>query len=459
MEVIICGAGALGYNIARYLVKENNNVTIIDKDPSLVAKINENLDCRGVVGYASAPSTWEKIGVDRADMVIAVTRNDEINIMACKVAHYLFRVSTKIARIREQSYLKQKSEVLFKDSGTSIIDLIVSPEKELAKAILRRVHAPGATDIVPLNTPNVSLVGGIVAENSPILKDSVERIFASHMALSSNIMAIMHKDSVQAPDPKGVLSAGEEVYFVCPSDKVLDTLALFGHEQHDAHNVLIIGGGNVGADVADALSDDCKVTLIENNVVAARKLAERLPHSVVIQGDALKPEVLIDAAVHQKHLCVCVSDNDEVNLISSMYAVESGVDRTICLLNNPHYSNLARKFGVSTTVYPMEIIGSIILQKVRNSSAVKSLYSLQENRAEIVEMEVSHNAKVVGMKLGDLKMFRGTYIGMIMREGDEKKVELIPYKKELQLCAGDKVVMLVSPSNIERIVQMFKDNT
>ncbi len=461
MEVVICGAGSLGYNIARYLIEENNNVTVVDTDPSLIAKINENLDCRGIVGHASAPSTWEKIG-SGADLAIAVTRDDEVNMMACKVAHHLFHIPKKIARIREQSYLNPKWRALFDDSNLPI-DLIISPEKEVAKAIMRRVYAPGATDIVPLHTPNVSLVGCIVADDSPMLQDTIERVVAAHEHLAISIMAIVHTDSVQVPQPNGVLKCGDEVYFVCPDDNILDALALFGHEQRTARDVLIIGGGNVGGYLAEDLSDDCKITVVESDPMVARKLAEKLPRSVVIQGDALKPEVLSDATVHQKHICISVSSNDEVNLISSLHASEAGVDRTICLLNNAYYETLARKVGISVTVHPMEVTGSIVLQSTRHG-AVKNLYSLQENTAEIVEMEVSANAQVVGTKLRDLKMFRGSYIGMVIRKHNDSNKgngdgRMILPNDSLKLHGHDRIIMLISPRNINRIIQMFTDDT
>ena len=459
MEVIICGAGILGYNIAKYLILENNNVTVIDTDSALIAKINDELDCRGVVGHASAPYTWEKIGADGADVMIAVTRDDEVNMIACKVAHELFNVPKKIARIREQSYLNPKWRGALFNNKSVPIDLYISPEREVANAIIRRIHAPGATDIVPLNTANVSLVGVVVEDNSPILENAVERVLSSYENLPLNIMAVVEKDGVSPPDLGGVLTAGDEVYFVCQNDKILDALALFGHEDAPARNVIILGGGFVGSYLAEDLSEECKVTIVEHNPMTARKLAERMPRNVVIHGDALQPEVLQDGAIHQKDICIAVTNSDEVNLISSMCAHESGVGSTICLLKTVNYSSVARKGGVDITVHPMEIIGSRILQSIRHG-AVKNLYSLQENSAEIVEMEIAKNAQVVGMHLGDVKMPRGTFVGMVIpKQSSADCPTLIVPHDNLILNGQDRVVMLVSPSNINRIVQMFTNDT
>lgn len=457
MDVIICGAGLLGYNTARYLIKESHNVTVVDKDPALIANINDTLDCRGIVGHASAPSTWEKIGGNGADLVIAVTRDDEVNMIACKIAHYMFQVPKKIARIREQSYLSAKWRALFDDDNIPI-DVIISPEIEVADAIKRCVYASGARDIVPLHASGFSLVGVHIKDGAPILEDSIERGLAilEKDDVYMNVLAVINDEVVSAPHMQEALHAGQEVYFVCRDDKILESLALCGHEYTEPNSVLIIGGGNVGLALAEDLVDTMKVTVIDANRICARRVAERLPNSVVIHGDALRTDILQDAGLGQQDICISVTDNDEINMITAMRASDATVINTIALLKNADYIGLAHRNGVDVTVNPMEITGSKILATTRHG-AVKTLYSLQENIMELLEIEIMPEASAIGLTLKDLKMPKGAFVGAIIRPQDQDNQSyhmLFPSDFSV-LKEKDRVMMLASTSHIGKIIAMF----
>ena len=318
MKVIVCGAGQVGYAIARHLAGEQNDITVLDQDPVLVQRVNDTLDVQGMLGHASSPSVLEQAGAAEADMIIAVTYADEVNMVACQVAHSLFKVPTRIARVRNQSYLLPIWRDLFSREHMPI-DVIISPEREVARAIGRRLQVPGALDVVPMADGKVRVVGVRCDDTTPIINTPLRQLTSLFTDLAIVIVGILRNDRAIVPKPEDQMLAGDEVYFVCDSTHLSRALASFGHEEPEARSVVIAGGGNIGLTLAQEIERDhpgvnCKV--IEFSRERARFVAQALNRTMVLNGDVLDPEILDEANISKTETFVAVSNDDEVNMSS-----------------------------------------------------------------------------------------------------------------------------------------------
>jgi len=340
MKVIICGAGQVGANIARYLATENNNVTVIDQSPELIQKLSDQLDVQAIVGHASLPPVLEQAGGAAADMVIAVTQSDEVNMVACQVAHSLFSVPTKIARVRNQAYLQPLWADLYSRENMPI-DVIISPEIEVAKAIARRLQVPGAFDMIPFADGLVRLIGVICTEECPIIHTPLRQLTGLFPDLNIEVMAIVRGDRPIIPDANDQMLPGDEVYFVAETSHVARAMAAFGHEEPEARRVAIIGGGNIGlvlAEQIEASHPGLSVRIIEGNRDRAEQIARQLARTTVLYGDGLDPELLEEANISSTEVVVAVTNDDEANILASLLAKRYGAQRAITLINKTTYN-------------------------------------------------------------------------------------------------------------------------
>src|SRR5512134_665975 len=254
MKVVICGAGQVGANIAKYLAHEGNDVTIVDIDPHLVRDITDQLDVQGVAGHASHPTVLEQAGLRDADLLIAVTQSDEVNMTACMVAHAVFDVPTKIARIREQSYLQSKWSNIFSSDHLGI-DAVISPEIEVAEAIHRRLEVPGAFDAVTLADGLVTLVGVKCGANCPVINTPLRHLTTLFPDLHATVVGIVRGDQKIVPDDAESMSVGDDVYFVAETAHLKRALSAFGHEEQEARRLIIVGGGNIGLQLSELIQE------------------------------------------------------------------------------------------------------------------------------------------------------------------------------------------------------------
>jgi trk system potassium uptake protein TrkA len=291
MKVIICGAGQVGTTLARQLASEDNDVIVIDQSADLIRKLDDSLDVRGIVGYASRPEVLELAGAAEADMLIAATLSDEVNMVACTVAHVLFKVKTKIARVRDQSYSAQRWSALFGEGGLPI-DVTISPELEVARAIMRRLHAPGATEMISLADGKVRLVGVRLSENSPVINTPLRQLTALFPDLNISVVGVLRGGRPFVPTDQDQLYARDEVFFVAETSHVPRAMAAVGQDVPESHRVIIVGGGNVGRRLARIIEEDerdISAKVIELSPTRAENIAQRLPRTTVLQGDALDP--------------------------------------------------------------------------------------------------------------------------------------------------------------------------
>ena len=451
MKVVICGAGQVGTSIAQHLASENNDVTVIDQDAVLVRKIGETLDVRSIQGLASQPNILQQAGAREADMLIAVTFSDEVNMVACQVGHSLFDIPTKIARIRQQEYLKPIWGDLYSRDNMPI-DVIISPEREVARAIGRRLQVPGAFDVVPMGDGRIRVVGVRCDDDCPVINTPMRQLTQLFPDLNIVVVGIIRNDKGIVPKSNDQMLAGDHVYFVCDAEHLGRAMASFGHEEAEGRSVIIAGGGNIGLTLAEEIELDhagVRAKVIEFDKERAKYVAQSLDHTMVLHGDALDPEILEEANVSQTETYVAVSNDDEVNIIGSLLAKRAGAKRTVALINKNSYGPLTTTLGIDAVVNPRVITVSSILQHVRRGR-IRGIYSVREDFGEVIEAEALETSPLVGKPLRDAKLPGGVIIGAVLRDG----MVIVPRGGTI-INAHDRVVLFATYEAVKKVEKLF----
>ncbi|MDX1580161.1 MAG: Trk system potassium transporter TrkA [Alphaproteobacteria bacterium] len=451
MKVIICGAGQVGSSIAKHLADEHNDVTVIDWSAQLIDRLGTSLDVQGIVGYASHPDILERAGAANADLIIAATQSDEVNMTACQVAHSLFNLPTKIARIRTQAYIEPMWSDLFSQDHIPI-DVIISPEREVADAVFRRLQVPGAFDTIPFASDRVRVMGITIDADCPVVDTPLSQLTELFPDLNARVIGITRGERTIVPTSRDQILVGDGVYLISDTEHSERALAAFGHEEPEAHRVIIIGGGNVGLFLAQSLEKRAKsmnVKIIEANPTRAEEIANLLDKTVVLHGDALDTDILREANVDIADTVVAVANDDEVNILASLLAKKEGCSRSITLINNPAYQPLMSTLGVDVYIDPRATTVSTILQHIRRGR-IRGLHSLSNAGAEIIEAEALETSNIVGQRIRDLNLPGGIIFGAIVRE----KEVIIP-RGDTEVKAHDHVVIFASAERIRKVEQLF----
>ncbi len=451
MKVIVCGAGQVGFSIARQLAQEDHDVTVIDQSEELVRRVGEALDVKAMTGFASRPDVLQTAGAGDSDMIIAVTYADEVNMVACQVAHSLFNVPTKIARVREQSYLDPIWADLFSRDHMPI-DVIISPEIEVARAISRRLNVPGSTDTIPLAGGRVQAIAVRLNPDCPILDKPLRQLTGLFPDLAIVVVAIIRDSATIVPTADDRLAAGDEVYFVADSDHVARALAAFGHEEQRARRIVIAGGGHIGLFFAQLVEKEHRAVsakLIERDRDRAAMIAEHLSRTVVLHGDTLDPEILEEANVSATEAFVAVTNDDETNVLGSLQAKRFGSKRVITLVNNVNYTPLVTSLGIDVAVNPRAITVSTILQHVRRGR-IRAVHALREGSGEIVEVEVLETSGLVGQAIRAADLPARVIIGAILRDG-----EVVIPRGDTVIRAKDRVILFAAAELVKEVEKLF----
>ena len=453
MKVIICGAGQVGYGIAERLAAEKNDVSVIDTAPELIRSIRDSLDVRGFVGHGAHPDVLEAAGAQQADMLIAVTLYDEVNIVACKVAHALFNVPTKIARIRAQSYLQPHYQDLFSREHLPI-DVVISPELEVAEMVLRRIALPGATDVVRFADNNIVMMAIECLEECPVINTPLAQLSDLFPDLPSTVAGVSRNGKLFVPHSADQLFAGDLAYVLTTKDQVRRTLGLFGHEEQEATRIVVAGGGNIGLHVARTLEtrqSRTRVKIIENNRERAVAAADELRRTVVLQGSALDQKLLLEADIQDADLMVALTNNDQVNILASAMAKRLGCKATLALINNPAFHDLTKTLGIGAHVNPRSVTISRVLQHVRRGR-IRAVHSVQDG-AEIIEAEALETSPLIGQPLRELELPAGMRLGAIYRDG-----EVIKPSGDMRIKPKDRVVIFALAGAVKQVEQLFRDS-
>ncbi|MCK0197801.1 Trk system potassium transporter TrkA [Ancylobacter sp. 6x-1] len=452
MKVVICGAGQVGFGIAERLAAEQNDVSIIDTSPRLIQAITDTLDVRGFVGHGSHPDVLARAGLDAADMLIAVTLHDEVNMVACQVGHALFDVPTKIARVRAQTYLQGQWRDLFSRDHLPI-DVVISPEIEVGEMVLRRLSLPGAIDTVNFADGQVVVAGVRCEEDCPVIDTPLRQLTDLFPDLRAVVIAVNRKGRMFVPRSADALIAGDIAYFAAQADQVVRTLSIFGHDEVPAQRVVIGGGGNIGLYVARELerrNPRARVKIIEDNAARAELIAQELDRIVVLQGSALDRVVLEEASVGEADTMIAVTNDDRVNILSCLLSKELGARRMLSLLNDPNYPAFARGLGIDAYVNPRQITVSKVLQHVRKGR-IRGVHSLLNGAGEVIEAEALETSPLVGRPLKQIDLFDGMRIGAVIRAGRV----LLP-RGETVIQPRDRIVLFALAEKVKRVEQLFR---
>lgn len=452
MKVVICGAGQVGYGIAERLSAEANDVSVIDNSPRLIRSITEMLDVRGFVGHGAHPDILAEAGADQADMIVAVTLHDEVNMVACQVAHSLFNIPIKVARVRAQSYLQPHWQNLFSRDHLPI-DVIISPEVEVGETVLRRLAMPGAYDTVSFADDMVVVAGVHCDENCPVVDTPLHQLTELFPDLKATVIGIQREDLFFIPTSGDSILLGDIAYFAADRDQVRRTLGIFGHEEVEASRVVIVGGGNIGAYVAtklEARQPNARIKIIESSRERAVAIADALRRTVVLHGSALDENLLREADIAEADTIVAVTNSDEVNILGCVMAQRLGAVRSLCLINNRGYPDLTRSLGISAFINPRQVTVSKILQHVRRGR-IRGVHSIQNGAAEIIEAEALETSPLVGKPLRELDILHGVRIGAIYRDG----AVVIP-RGDTQIQPHDRVIMSALADERRKVEQMFR---
>ena len=451
MKIIICGAGQVGTNIAKYLAEEENAVTLIDSDEEVVDDISESIDVRAVYGHGSYPEILEEAGANNADMIISVTPSDELNMVTCLVANSIFNIPTKIARIRSPEYLGSEWANIY-TSGNMPIDVIISPEIEMAKAIERNLSAPGALEVIPLLNEQVYLLSVRCDEESPVLHISLREIASIFPDIVMNITGILRNGHLIFPSMEESIEVNDEVYFVVKSSQVLRALNAFGHEERVANHIVIFGAGRIGLYLAGQLEENKlvdSVTIIERDADIAEHASEVLPGVKIIHGDFLEAEILEEAGIRNIETSIALSGEDEDNILGSLLVKRYGVKQTFAMVDKVAYNNLVANLGVDVVLDPKSITISSIIHHVRRGN-IQSAYAIRGGIAEVLEVDISANAEYIGMRVEEMELPKGSVLCGIFREDNF----ILPNSDTL-LNSGDILLFFVRHGAIKNIEKMF----
>jgi len=452
MRVIVCGGGQVGYGIAERLAAEENDVSVIDTSPKNVAAIRDTLDVRAFVGHGAQPDVLAQAGAGEAEMIIAVTLYDEVNMVACQVAHSLFNVPTKVARIRAQSYLEPRYKSLFSREHMAI-DVVISPEIEVGDMVIRRLQLPGAVDIVRFADDEVIVVGLYCGEDCPVVDTPLKQLSELFPDLGAVIVGISRRDRIFVPKIVDAMLVGDLVYAVVQKGQVRRLLKLFGHEEPEATRVVIAGGGNIGYYVAktlEARDSRAKVKIIEASRERAASIADDLRKAVVLHGSALDQNLLKEAGIEDADTLVALTNDDEVNILSCVMARSLGAKRNLTLLNNASYPPFARQLGIDAHINPRAVTVSKILRHVRRGR-IRGVYTIQNGQAEIIEAEALETSPLVGKPLRVLDLPDGIRIGAVYRQG-----KVISPDGETEIRAHDRVIIFAVAGRVRQVEQMFR---
>lgn len=451
MRIIICGAGRVGFGIAKRLSTEKNEVTVVDQSKELVRSLSERLDVRGVVGNGSYPEVLAEAGAREADMIIAVTYSDEVNMIACQIAHTLFNVPTKIARIRAAGYLDPSYSDLFGRHHMPI-DVIISPEREVSESIMQRMATPGAFETKSFVDGAVWAVGVKLKDDCPILNSPLRQVASLFPDLKITIVLIKREDKIWRAHAEDQLAAGDEIHFIADRNDVSRALEIMGKAERLARRVIIIGGGNIGLYVATGLEKvaNMKIRMVERDRARAETIAAELERTIVLQGDALDRSLLREAGVSDAETVVAVTNNDQVNILASVVAKREGARRTLALINDQDYGAISEAVGVDSFIDPRATTISTILQHIRRGR-IKGLYSVFDGAAELVDAIALETSPIVNKPLAEAELPDGVMIGAVYREG---KVSMPNSRTVIK--PGDRIVLMALKDYVKDVEQMFR---
>ncbi len=453
MNIIICGAGRVGFTIAKLLTEQNHSVTVIDQSSDDIQKINDSLDVKAIVGKATSPIILENANSKDADMIIAVTRNDEINMMICQIAYSLFKIPKKIARIRSQDYLNPKFSKLYNKENLPI-DVIISPEVEIAKSIQRKLEAPGALDNVPFAENKIQLLEIFIEDTCPIAEIKLNELTKKFPKLNANIFGVIRDSKFIFLKKNDVMKKNDKAYVVINSSQMKETLSAFGHDEKISNKILIIGGGNIGLNLAKNIEltfEEARLKIIEKDKARAEFIANELNNTIVINGNGLDEDILAEVNLEDVETVIALTNDDEDNLMASVLVEKfSKNKRTMALINKPNYSLLQSSLKIDDLIDPRMTTVSSILKHVHKGT-IETAYSILNGDYEVIEAEIIETSELINKELKNSDLPDEIRIGAVLR-----KNEIIIPRSDFVFKKEDVVVFLAKRDQLTLVENMFR---
>ena len=451
MKIIILGAGQVGGTLAEHLADEQNDITLVDKDGDRLSELQDRLDIGVVLGEASHPAILRRAGAEDADLLIAVTNSDEINMVACQIAYSLFRTPTRISRIRSTAYLGKRE--LFNNDCIPI-DVIISPELLVTRYIHRLLENPGALQVLDFADGRAQLVAVKAYYGGPIVGNELQEI-RSHMPnIDTRVAAIFRRDHPIIPEANTIVEADDEVFFIADSRNIKPVMSELRRMDNPYRRIIIAGGGNIGERLAQSIEKNFQVKLIEKNYNRCRVLSENLDRTIVLHGNASDKDLLVAENIEEIDVFCALTNDDEANIMSSMLAKRLGARKVITLITNPAYVDLVQGGEIDIAISPQQITMGSLLTHVRRGD-ISNVHSLRRGAAEAIEL-IAHgdrsSSKVVGRRLDEIDTPDGVTIGAIVR-GEEV---LIAHRNIVVETNDHVILFLVDKTKIKDVEQLFQ---
>lgn len=451
MKILILGAGQVGSSVAATLAREDDDITVVDTNNDLLQKLQDHYDIRTIQGCASHPDVLARAGAEDADLILAVTNSDEVNMIACQICHTLYRTPTKIARIRSPAYLSQPE--LFNPEAIAI-DMLISPEQIITDYIERLVNHPNALQVLDFAEEKVQLVAVKAFHGGPLVGNPLRNLRQHIPKTDTRVAAIFRDGKPIFPEADTVIEADDEVFFIAATKDIRSVMGELRRLDKPYKRILLAGGGNIGARLAKALEKDYQVKLIETNPARAEILSEELTNTIVLLGDAANEELLIEEDIDNVDLFCALTNDDEANILSAMLAKRLGAGKVLSLINRAAYVDLVESGSIDIAVSPQQATIGSLLAHIRQGDIV-AVHSLRRGAAEALEA-VAHGDKtssmVVGRRIEEIDLPPGTSIGAIVR-GEE----VIIAHHDTMIEAEDHVILfLIHKRYITEVEQLFQ---
>jgi len=451
VKIVILGAGQVGRTAAYHLSREEaNEVTVVDQNEEALRDLQERLDIRTVAGNAAYPTVLEAAGAAEADIIVALTSSDEVNMMACEVAYTLFRTPTKIARIRSAEYTCRPE--LFSEEALSV-DVFISPEQLVTEYIERLIRHPGALQVLDFAEGKLRLVGVRAKRGGPLVNRALRELREHLPKAEAKVVAIYRAGRGVRPEGDTVIEEGDEVFFLVARNDLRRVMSELRREDSPVRRIVLAGGGNIGFRVAKALEKENQVKLIERDARRARRVSELLENTIVLSGDAADEELLIEENIDSADVFVALTNSEEANILSAMLAKRLGAHKVLALINKPSYAELMESGSIDVAISPQTITIGSLLAHVRRGDVVR-VHSLRRGAAEALEIVVhgsDRNSRVIGKPIGTIKLPEGASIGAVVR-GDE----VIMAQPEGVIQADDHVILfLADRRQVEAVERLF----
>lgn len=452
MKILILGAGQVGSTVAYHLAKEEaNDITVVDLNPELLQALQERLDIRTVQGFASHPDVLRGAGAEDAEMILAVTDSDETNMVACQICYTLFHTPTKIARVRDSSYLVT-SELFQQDALP--VDVVISPEQLVTDYIGRLIQYPGALQVVDFADGKVRLVAVQAYYGGPLVGQKLRAIRDHIPDVDTRVAAVYRRGQAIIPEGDTVIEADDEVFFVAPRKDIRTIISELRKLDKPVRRIIIAGGGNIGIRLAAALEDTYQVKLIERNRDRASMISERLDRTVVLNGDAADEDLLLEENIENTDVFCAITNDEEANILSAMLAKRLGARKVMSLINRPSYVDLVESGDIDIAISPQQVTIGKLLTHIRRGDVVV-VHSLRRGAAEAIEA-VAHgdreSSRVVGRRVEEVPLPPGTTIGAIVRDDD-----VLMAHHDTVIEADDHVILfLVDRKYVADVEQLFQ---